>query len=198
MRSIVGTLVVIVVLAGSSTAEEIYRWKDPLGGLHFENVPTPRRSVLRGDPDGSETGGAGASETGAADVLTGKRGEPADFATGKKKLSPDEVESYSTDVSTRRSRLQRELRVIESQLRDIDGRLATLQRARLKNAHGSAATGGVAAVAFDVLSPEEETLIEQRDELAQRAVEVRNEAAQLRQEVEARLGTVPAWWIDLR
>jgi len=41
MRSVVGALIVMAALAGSSTAEDIYRWKDPAGRLHFENVPTP-------------------------------------------------------------------------------------------------------------------------------------------------------------
>jgi hypothetical protein len=126
-------------------------------------------------------------------------GEPIEGAAAKKKkLSPDELDSYSTDVSIRRSQLERELRGAESRLREIDGRLATLERARLKNSQGSAATGGVAAHAYDVLSPEEQALAEEREELAQRTVEVRNDAAHLRQEVEARLGTVPSWWTDLR
>jgi len=129
----------------------------------------------------------------------GENGEASDEAKPKKKpLSADETAAYSTDVSTRRSRLERELRGTQNRLREIDGRLTALERARLKNSRGSDATGGVAALAHDVLSPEEATLAEERDELAQRAVEVRNDAAHLRQEVEARLGTVPAWWTDLR
>jgi len=213
MRWVVGALVVIAALAGSSSAEEIYRWKDPLGGLHFENVPTPARgSVLRDGFDPSETpdasgvsDAAGTSDTSSdvsgapADVALGENGEPLDDATPKKKkLTPDEADTFSTDVSMRRSRLERELRGTESRLHEIDGRLAMLERARLKNSRGSEATGGVAALAQDVLSPEEAVLVEERDELAQRAVVVRNDAAHLRQEVEARLGTIPAWWTDLR
>ena len=202
MRSVVGALIVMVALARSSTAEEIYRWKDPLGGLHFENVPSPGRSVLR-EFDGSEAADGSqapdGSETPSADVAVDESGQPVEAqAEKKKRLAPDEVDSYSTDVSMRRSRLERELRGAESRLREIDGRLAMLERARLKNSRGSEATGGVAAHAHDVLSPEEATLVEERDELAQRAVEVRNDAAHLRQEVEARLGTVPSWWTDLR
>ena len=197
MRSVVGTLVVIAALAGSSTAEEIYRWQDQMGGLHFENVPSPgRSSVVRDD---AAVEGSAASEASAGEVAVGENGEGSDEARPKKKpLSADETAAYSTDVSTRRSRLERDLRGTQSRLREIDGRLTALERARLKNSRGSEATGGVAALAHDVLSPEEATLAEERDELAQRAVEVRNDAAHLRQEVEARLGTVPAWWTDLR
>jgi len=189
---------VIAALASSSTAEEIYRWQDQMGGLHFENVPSPSRySFVGGEPDTAE--GSAASEASNGDVAVGENGEASDEARPKKKpLSADETAAYSTDVSTRRSRLERDLRGTQSRLREIDGRLTALERARLKNSRGSEATGGVAALAHDVLSPEEATLAEERDELAQRAVEVRNDAAHLRQEVEARLGTVPAWWTDLR
>lgn len=193
MRSIVGVLVVIVVLAGTSTAEDIYRWKDPTGGLHFQNVPTPgQRSVLLDD-----SGSAGSESSDTTGVAMSDGGETGETPK-RKKLTPEQEEDFSTEVSMRRATLEKELRGTEKRLRDVDGRLATLQRARLKNVNGSAATGGVGAPAYNVLSPEEEALVEERDELAQRAVEVRNDAVHLRQEVEDRLGSVPAWWTDLR
>ena len=197
MRSVVGAFFVIATLAGSSAAEEIYRWSDSLGGLHFQNVPSAGRSIPREEADSSAASeGSGAHR---GDVAVDENGQLVEGAAEKrKKLSPEEATTYSTDVSIRRSRLERELRGAEGRLREIDGRLTALERARLKNSRGSEATGGVAAFAHDVLSPEEETLVEERDELAQRTVDVRNDAAVLRQEVEARLGTVPAWWTDLR
>jgi len=201
MRSVVGALMVIVALAGSSAAEDIYRWKDSAGGLHFENVPTPNPTT---GMQQQQLGGSGsevtaAVETPPADVIYDDNGVPMEAAApATKRLPPDQVADYSTDVSIRRTQLARELKSTESQLKSIDARLATLKQARLRNARGSAATGGVGAPAQDVLSPEEEELVEQRDELAQHAVELRNDAANLRQEVEARLGSVPSWWTDLR
>lgn len=200
MRSVVGALIVIAALAGSSAAEEIYRWKDSAGGWHFENVPTPNLTtggMQQHEGSGSGSEATAAAETPPADVLYDDDGNPIETAPARKRLAPDEVARYSTDVSNRRSQLERELKSTQSQLKSIDGRLATLERARTKNAGGSAATGGVGAPA-NVLSPEEEELVEERDELAQHAVGLRNDAAQLRQEVEARLGSVPPWWTDLR
>lgn len=193
MRSVPGALLMVVALTGSSMAEEMYRWKDRAGGLHFENVPQPADRPRRQEEPG---------EAPRADIAVQENGEPVevvleDPSETKKKMTADETATFSTEISTRRSRLERELRGTESRLREIDGRLANLERARTKNARGSEATGGVAAPAH-ILSPEEETLVEERDELAQHVVEVRNDAAELRQEVEARLGTVPAWWTDLR
>ena len=194
MRSVAGALLMVVALVGSSVADEMYRWKDPAGGLHFENVPEPAERTRR-----REEG----VEAPAADIAVGENGEPVEAALEdpasetKKKPTADETAAFSTEISTQRSRLERDLRGTETRLREIDGRLANLERARTRNARGSEATGGVAAPA-DILSPEEESLVKERDELAQHVVEVRNDAALLRQEVEARLGTVPAWWTDLR
>src|SRR5688572_1134217 len=162
MRSVVGALIVIAALAGISTAEEIYRWKDPQGGLHFENVPTPRSFQ---QPEGEASPAASSAD---ADVLLDDDGNPIEGAK-KARLAPDEEPGYSTEVSTRRSQLERELKGTENRLKAIDGRLVTLQQARLKNVGGSEATGGVGAPAQNVLSPEEEALVEERDELAQRA-----------------------------
>jgi hypothetical protein len=200
MRSVVGALIVIAALAGSSTAEEIYRWKDSAGGLHFENVPTPNPTTGMQRIEGSGSEAPTAAATPPADVLYDDNGEPIVEAAPAKSqpAPPDDAAGYSTDVSIRRSRIERELKSTESRIKSIDGRLATLQQARLRNAQGSAATGGVGAPAQDVLSPEEEELVEERDELAQHAAEVRNDAAKLRQEVEARLGSVPSWWTDIR
>jgi hypothetical protein len=194
MRSVVGALIVIAALAGTSTAEDIYRWKDAQGGLHFENVPTPNPISGLQQLQGEKAPDASTSDS---SVLLDDDGNPIEGAK-KQRIAPDQEAGYSTEVSMRRGQLERELKGTESRLKAIDGRLATLQQARLKNVRGSAATGGVGSPAQNVLSPEEESLVEEREELAQRADEVRSDAAELRQEVEARLGTVPSWWTDLR
>jgi hypothetical protein len=193
MRSVAGALLMVVALAGPSLAEEMYRWKDASGGLHFENVPQPGEH-RRHDEDVESTTG---------DVAVQENGEPADSllddsdGAPRKKMTDDQTSAFSTEISARRSQIQRELRDTESRMRQIDGQLASLERVRTKNARGTEATGGVAAPG-NILSPEEEALVEERDGLAQHAVEVRNDAAVLRQEVEARLGAVPEWWTDIR
>ena len=194
MRSVCSALLMVVALTGSTLADEMYRWKDSSGGLHFENVPEPGERRRREADAEAPTG----------DIVADQGGEPADpsrYDSGDevkpKKMTAEEQDSFSTEISSRRSQLERELRGTESRIRQIDGQLATLARARTKNARGSEATGGVAAPA-NILSPEEDSLVDERDELAQHAVDVRNDAAELRQEVEARLGSVPSWWTDVR
>ena len=83
-------------------------------------------------------------------------------------------------------------------MRELDGRLATLARARTGHAAGSTATGGVGTSAFDVRSDEERALGEEREQVAQQVADLRTSAAKLRDEVSERLGGTPAWWVDPR
>ena len=95
MRSACGALLMVVALTGSTLADEMYRWKDSSGGLHFENVPTPERKP-RGETADAPTG----------DIVADQGGGPIDpslYGSGdvvkKKKMTEDEEEAFSTEVS---------------------------------------------------------------------------------------------------
>jgi hypothetical protein len=77
-------------------------------------------------------------------------------------------------------------------------RLATLARFRGRFAGGTPATGGVGTLAAALESDEERGLKAEREQLAQRADELRSAASKLREEVSARFGSTPAWWTDVR
>ncbi|TMA33481.1 MAG: DUF4124 domain-containing protein [Deltaproteobacteria bacterium] len=110
----------------------------------------------------------------------------------------EEAGTFSTSASLRRQALERDFRTAQRRLRDLDGRLAALGRARTRNAGGNEATGGVRTAAADVRSEEEKSLATEREQVAQHVVEVRGAYARLRQEVTARFGGTPSWWIELR
>jgi len=110
----------------------------------------------------------------------------------------EEADTFSTSASLRRQALERDFRTAERRLRELDAQLAALGRARTRNARGTEATGGVRAAAADVRSEEERRLAEEREQVAQHIVEVRGAHAKLRDEVSARLGGTPGWWIELR
>ena len=154
-------------------AGDIYRWTDAAGGVHYANAPTAHRE--------------------GTDRNAVAPGEEASFTAPS-----DAGATFSADVSLRRNALERDLRATEKRLRELDTRIATLARARARNAKGSAATGGVRAPGADLRSEEEKTLADEREQLAQHALEVKAEAVKLRDEVTARLGETPAWWIDVR
>jgi len=111
--------------------------------------------------------------------------------------SREGTDDFSTSASLRRQALERDLRASDHRLRDLDAQLATLARARMRNAGGSEATGGVRAPATDVRSDEEKALSAERDGVAQHVAEARGAYAKLREEVAARLGGTPSWWIEL-
>ena len=123
-------------------------------------------------------------------------GEEAAF-TAPANAGPDDA-AFSADVSLRRNALERDLRATEKRLRELDTRLATLARARARNAANTVSTGGVRAPGAEMRSEEEKALAEEREQLAQHALEVKGVAVKLRDEVTARVGETPAWWIDVR
>ncbi|TMB41660.1 MAG: DUF4124 domain-containing protein [Deltaproteobacteria bacterium] len=157
----------LVLLAGSASADEIYRSTDAAGRPVFSN-------------------GRGGSGDARQDVAPAAA--PA----------TEDAENFSTGASLRRQALERDLRTSERRLRDLDARLAALARARTRNAGGSEATGGVRAVAADVRSEEEQRLAAEREQVAQHVADARAAYAKLREEVAARLGGTPSWWIELR
>jgi hypothetical protein len=173
-------LTMAVLRPGTVLAEEIYRTVDENGRAHYTNGPAA------GEADDMATGEAAAATPPPAEQTEGSApAEPADDA-------------FSTQASLRRNVLERDLRATEKQLRAVDERIALFARARMQNARGSAATGGIAGFAADVRSEEEKALTLQRRELAQHANEIRAAATQLRNEVTARRGTTPEWWVDVR
>src|SRR5689334_822229 len=110
---------------------------------------------------------------------------------------PD-ADAYSASASLRRNALERDLRATEKRVRDLDAQLTKLARARGERSDAAKATSGV-GTNLDVRSEEEKALVTEKEQLAQHAVQVRSDAAQLRQEVTQHTGgATPDWWVDIR
>ena len=194
MRTIGPWTLALLALATPGWAADIYRWTDGAGNVHYSNMDAEgddAASVARDAPVAPPEEEASASLDGATDEAAGGTVAPADPG------------AFSTDASLRRNALERDLRATQQRLHEVDARLAALARARGQHAQGSAATGGVATPTaapegIDLRSEEERTLATEREQLAQHADQVRDQAAKLREEVTARLGATPPWWIDLR
>jgi hypothetical protein len=182
MRMVVVAGVSLTLLAGSGWADEIYRWTDAGGAVHYSNTPT--------------TAGTPAGVGGYYDTPPPSRDAEADAGAEAKPAADDA--GFSTSASLRRNALERDARTTDRKLHDLDARLTSLARARTANVAGNAATGGLGTLAGDVRSDEERALAEQRAQVAQHADDVRGEYAKLRDEVTSKLGTTPAWWNELR
>jgi len=198
MRMIGPWTLAFLALATPGWSGDIYRWTDGAGNVHYSNMSAEgddAAAVARDAPVAPPEEEASAGLDGATD-------DTADEAAGGT-TAPADPGAFSTDASLRRSALERDLGATQRRLHEVDARLAALARARGQHAQGSAATGGVATPTaapegIDLRSEEERTLATEREQLAQHADQVRDEAAKLRREVTARLGTTPPWWIDLR
>lgn len=164
-----------LVYAAPGRADGIYQWTDAKGGVHYSN-----------------TSGGGDRDA------PGTRDEASEQAAVGGAAGVDDAGAFSTDASLRRNALERDFRTTDRHLHELEARLATLARARTGNSRGSASTGGIGTLAVDVRSEEEKALTAERDQIAKHAHDIRAEYGKLREEVTARLGTTPEWWVDVR
>ncbi|HJQ84897.1 MAG TPA: DUF4124 domain-containing protein [Candidatus Binatia bacterium] len=195
----VGSMVAVLALAVPVLADDVFRWTDAAGRIHYSNSPSgasDATAVISGGflvprepepPPPPLDAGEAASTDGDADDEESAKAAPAG--------DPD---TLSAAASLRRNGLERDLRATDKRIADIDRRLGGLARTRGDRAASARVTTGI-GTNLDVRSDEERALGTERDQLAQHAAEVRNEAANLRAEVTKRAGgTTPDWWVDLR
>jgi len=179
MRKVVWLTVGVLALALPAWSSDIYRWTDGAGNVHYSNTPSTGQAAKAIGPDGAPAVG---------DDDGGSAGEDRD---------PD-ADAYSASASLRRNALERDLRATEKRVRDLDAQLTKLARARGERSDAAKATSGV-GTNLDVRSEEEKALVTEKEQLAQHAVQVRSDAAQLRQEVTQHTGgATPDWWVDIR
>jgi hypothetical protein len=183
MRRIGLAGVVLLGVAIPAGADEIYRWKDKGGNVHFSNAPTV-----------TEGSGTVSSEV----MPSAPPGAATQGAPGVAAVPDEEAGTFSTEASLRRSAIERDLRAAQRRLDEIDGQLATLARARTRFAGGTEATGGVGTNADAFRSEEETTLEKEREQLLDRRQALRADAAKLEAEVTSRLGGTPEWWRAVR
>jgi hypothetical protein len=177
----VATLALVVTTG--ARADDIYRWTDHGGSVHYSNSPSsaPSTATRESAPSSHEPVASASDRKANADTATG-----------------EDADAFFASASLKRNALERDFRATRKEMQDIDGKLATLKRAREQHAQGSDATGGVGAN-LQVQSEEERTLAARREELTKHATEIQTEAGQLRTDVTAHAGgTTPAWWIDVR
>lgn len=197
MKVVGAGAVAILALATSAGADQIYRWQDSAGRIHYSNTEYAGEATRLG------TAAAPAAQPAPAPAAPVPADDTADADPGAAPgiaapLSEEEQATFSTRVSLRRNALERELRATEKRIAELDARLKSLGQVRTRWAGGSAATGGVRTAAADVRSEEEQALAAEREQLAQHAIEVRSAAVKLRTEVSGHLGATPAWWADVR
>jgi hypothetical protein len=143
---------VVLALAGSAGADQIYHWVDSSGRVHFSNAPAV-------DSHASDVG---------TDEIRMQTTAPPPAAAGTP-AATGAAESAADRVH--------DLRAAQRRLEDIDAQLATLAKARTAHAGGTPGTGGLGTNAAEYLSPEEEKLKGERGEVEQQINELRGTAS---------------------
>jgi hypothetical protein len=170
-------------------SDDIYRWTDGSGAVHFSNTPV---GVGGGDPEKVTIEGHA-----SFGQRTESNAEDAPASDARNERAPD-ADRFSTQASLRRRGLERNLRTANQRLHDIDARLAELAEARTRHSAGLAITGGLGTNAGNYLSDEEKQLTEERKQLAAQTEDMRADGKKLRDEVVSREGEAPSWWRDVR
>src|SRR5262249_46572064 len=129
-----------VTLAAPAWSQEVYRWQDDAGQVHYSNTPAaaPDGAPVPDDPMRFR----GATPEPAAPEATDAALQPRDDAaaaapdedplgavedpTAPKLVTEDEAPGVSTDASLRRNDLERDLRATQKRIAQIDGQLHTL------------------------------------------------------------------------
>jgi hypothetical protein len=165
MRRTGSILVMAGVMAGSMAlpvrADEVYSWKDRGGTLHYSNVPTENAAptdlhIPTASFTTSDDPNAGLGE-GEIDAIAAETG-----------ISP------GTEATVERLEDDKQLRQINQRLANIDRQMNDLAQARTSHAGGTPETGGLGTNAAGYLSPEEEALGAEREQLVKQAEQLRS------------------------
>ena len=165
-------LTVALATAGRVRADDdqVYRWSDPAGRMHFSNVPSP----------GAEATGIVSNEQLPVTPPT-PPGQPAGATRqpvdGSNAGSPDGEESAHAAVQ--RQQLERQIKDAERQLHALDARLGDLAAVRTRFAKGAPVGGGLASNAAGTLSDEEKGLAQQRASLQADVARMRDDMGKL-------------------
>jgi hypothetical protein len=156
-------LVVVGLMATAlpAHADEVYSWKDRGGTLHYSNVPTENAA-----PTGLDI--PTASFTTSDDPDAGLGSGYVDEIAAETGITP-ETEAVVEDLEN-----QKQLKQINQRISSIDQQMNDLARARTSHAGGTAETGGLGTNAAGYLSPEEESLGAEREQLEKQAAALRN------------------------
>ena len=177
MRSLMVTITAALGLAAAASAveDQVYRWTDRAGQMHFSNVPAP----------GAEPTGIVSDEDLPVTPHT-PEGAPTDTAPQppvpaqqQSDGAPGGDESESAQASLERRRLERQIKDADQQLRALDAQMAELATVRTQHARGGPVAGGLATNAASFQSDEEKALARQRDSIRDNAAHLRAEHSKL-------------------
>jgi hypothetical protein len=169
MRRTGSILMMAGVMAGAMVvlpayADEVFSWKDRGGTLHYSNVPTENAAP-------TDLHIPTASFTTNDDPNAGLGAGDVDEIAAETGISP------GTEDTVELLQDQKQLKQINQRLANIDRQMNDLAQARTSHAGGTPETGGLGTNAAAYLSPEEEALGAEREQLVKQAEQLRSDDA---------------------
>lgn len=184
-RRIAAVLPLLGFFVGKSGAEEIRRWTDSSGRVHFSNVGPAEATEPPQPPPSIEP--APESEP--------QFREPEESSDPYGSLTDDQ---FSALVTRKREALRRELRDLRMRARAIDSEVEELRRARERafREYGQKLQG-VNRAPESKPSEREQELLEEKEKLRERARAIRKEFEEISDSARRRYGSLPGWWLPL-
>ena len=182
--------------AKDAAAQKVFKWTDKDGKVHFSNVAPPGEGSTQ--ESSSVTGIEAQSPPSPAAAPSGEAaGEPQQPATSGESSSAISEEAFSSQVSSTRMRLKRELAAAKEQSQQAADQLAVLKKQLdqptridldvLQKAYGPAQKEG----------SEVDGLLKQKQKADARIEEIRKQYADLHDQAMKRYGHQPSWWLPL-
>ena len=176
---------VVVLLAASAAAQEVYRWKDPSGRLHFSNVGPGEKTSRSSGEVGAEVGRKRAPSI----ARTAPKTEP----DGKDPYSDLSEEQFSSVASRKRDDLRRELRDTKARIVAIDAELASLKRTRENTLREYSTKLQGFRMPEPIPSDREEELAEEKKEAEKKIADIHKRYAEVGDSAAKRHGETPSW-----
>ena len=188
--------------AGRADADQVYRWTDEKGKVHFSNVAPPGQeekteesAPAAPEPLTSEPEGPSGSVVEPRESADSEKKEPAKEKPGRfSDLSDD---SFSTRVSRQRATLKKDLAQAKRHVRDLDEQIAAVREERSQATSGAILSLQGVTAPGNVDSERELALKKDKEDTEKRIQEIRKEYDELREEAVKRYGGVPGWWLSI-
>lgn len=178
-------------------ADQVYRWTDEKGKVHFSNV-APAGQEVESEESSPSTPATSEPESPASEAAEAPEGSSAVSAKETPGRFTDlSDDTFSARVSRERTALKKELAQAKRRIRDIEEEIKTVREERQQAVGVALQRLQGMSIPSDVESEREQSLKKEKEDKEKRIQEIRKEYGELREEAAKRYGGVPGWWLPI-
>ena len=192
----------LVLGASRATADQVFRWTDEKGNVHFSNVApagqeekTEESVPAEPEPAAIEPESRSGTVGGATEGAPAEKTEPVKEKPGRFANLGDD--SFSAQVSRQLTALKREIAEAKRHVIELDDQIAAVREERGQAIDNALQTLQGVTNPSDVESEKEQALKKEKEETEKRIEAIRKEYGDLREEAVKRYGSLPGWWLPI-